>query len=148
MADLTNRFAVLFAKINQAQQQFQNQSVSKSVPDMPKDDAENRREQNLLYPEKVGKKIRENKLKKEAEYKAFVKSLTDGEISNLMLLGKKGQLVISKDMLKSIGEDGTDLELDRLDDYKLIKREIIQDDGLIQFSLTSLGRRVLGDLNL
>ena len=148
MADLTNRFAVLFAKINQVQNQISNQSFYKSTPDTPKDDAGDIAKSNALYPERAGKKIRENKLKKEAEYKAFVKSLTDGEISNLMLLSKKGQFVISKDILKSMGEDGTDLELDRLDDYKLIKREIIQDDGLIQFSLTSLGRRVLGDLNL
>ena len=148
MADLTGMFARLFSSIDQRQQQIQNQPFYKSAPLMPKDDSADKVMSNALYPEKAGARIREQKAKKEKEYRDFLKSLTDGEINNLRLLKRKSPIVIDRAILKSCGENGDDIEMDRLEQYSLVKRELIPDDGLIEFRITSKGRQIYEDLGL
>ena len=145
--DLTQFFGKLFAAVDAKQNQLQN-PFYKSAPPMQRENIEDQKMSNLLYPEKAGARIREAKLKKENEYKNFLKSLTDGEINNLRLLKRKSSIVIDRAVLKSVGENGDDIEMDRLEQYGLIKRELIPDDGLIEFRITSKGRQIYEDLGL
>jgi hypothetical protein len=99
-----------------------------------------------LHPERIGRKKREAELKAKQEYEDFVKSITEDEYNNLLLLSRD-RWILSKSQLIAIGEAGEDLGTERLENMNCIKREKVPDDDLFQFSITGYGRKILRDLN-
>ena len=99
-----------------------------------------------LYPERIGRKRREEKEKSQHEQESFINSITEAEYTNLVILSRD-RIMLSKDQLISMGENGEDLETERLENAGCIKREKIPDDDLIQFNITGKGRQLLNELN-
>lgn len=150
MPDLSQKFQELFFKSDILQnrpQQIQQQPFVKSIPINQKENLQDESYNRSLYPEEVGKKIREQKLKAQSDYEDFIESLTEDEINSLMFLRSKQQFVVDKKVLKSMGENGESLGIERMEKNGLIKRELIPDDGLISFRLSTQGHRVLRTLN-
>jgi hypothetical protein len=150
MADLSSKFQELFAK-SDAMKHNRNEDFSNfGSPKIAIETGSPRSSsyQKSLYPEEAGRSIREKKIKAQEDYEEFVNSMTEDEVNSLMFLQNKKQIVIDKKVLKSMGEQGSSLGIERLEQNGLIKRELIQDDGLITFRLSTLGHRVMRDINL
>ncbi len=97
-----------------------------------------------LYPEKIGQKKREEKLKAQNEYEEFVKSITEDEYNNLFILNKD-RVLMSKDQLIAMAEEGEDLGIDRLEKTECVKREKV--DDFIEFRITGKGKKIFNELN-
>ena len=144
--DFTGLFAGAFSKYDKLKGQTPGQQQGEPFTPTPENDAIAKAHNASLYPEKAGARAREKKQKEAIAYEKFIKSLTVSEVDNLKLLCRKPHLIIDAKVLKSMGEEGEDLGLDRLDAFKLIHRESIPSDGLIQFRISSKGRKVLRSL--
>ena len=149
MPDFTSLFAKSFAKYDEMK------GAGVSVPHVRQEkvqlteesDAIQKAYENSLHPERIGKKNFAEKQKVEAFYKSMLESITEDEYKNLVYLkSHDGRIIMTRDMLKSIGEAGEELSTDRLENWGLIKRDKIEDD-LFEFRIKSLGKRVLSDIN-
>lgn len=99
-----------------------------------------------LYPEKQGWKAYQNKKQTEDVYNNILKSITEDEYNNLKYFIKNGgYVVISPEILKSMGERGEDPGLMRLEEWGLVKRDKI-DSETIQITIKSMGKKVVSDI--
>ena len=99
-----------------------------------------------LYPEKQGLKKYQNKKEEEEFYNNILKSITEDEYNNLKFLIKNGgYIVVSPQLLKSMGEQGEDLNLERLEYWQLVKRDKIDSES-IQITIKSIGKKVVRDI--
>jgi len=148
--DISQLFSNAFARYDQLadgnQQQQTPHQINKVLP--KQEDSFAKAHDDKMHPERAGQRARETKVRAEQEYNDFVKSLTYDEISNLKLLAGKPSLVVESKVLKSAVERGEDLGLERLEAYKMVKRELIPDDNLIEFRITGAGRNLLNGLDV
>jgi len=146
--DVSKLFANAFTKYDQIQGQPAHIQANMPTKIMEESEALMKAHQSRLYPEKAGKRVRDEKLAAEEQFRQFIRSLTIDEVENLKLLRSKPSLVVDTNALQKAGELGEDLGLERLEANKLIKRELIPDDNLIEFRITNKGRAVLEELRL
>ena len=93
-----------------------------------------------LYPEETALKQFKTLQQQEKEFSDVVNSLTNDEMTNLLLLNKE-HVVIQKSVLRDMGLKGESLEIKRLEQLGAVKRESV--DDLLEFRLTGIGRKIL-----
>ena len=147
MVDLTKIFEGAFAKFDVVKSQGSTSVLegnNTSTKIMPENyDAINTRNA-ALYPEKIGERRREEKLKSQNEYEDFIKSISEDEYNNLVVLARD-RVIFNKEQLIAMGESGESLNTERLEKAQCIKRELI--DDMIEMRITGAGRRLLTELN-
>lgn len=153
MPDFTSFFAEAFNKYDRITGGGKNPSANVDINNlrpsqsMPGDDDRLQRSyEKSLHPEDSGYVKYKAKKDKEAFYKSILTSITLEEFDNLKhLISAGGYLVLTTESLKSMGEEGEVLHTDRLEQWGLMKRDKIE-DGLIQFTIKSMGRQVVRDM--
>lgn len=99
-----------------------------------------------LHPEKAAMRLFAERKSAEESYNNILKSITEEEFNNLNYLIKNGgYITVPVAMLKSMGEEGETMNTERLEGWGLMKRDKV-DSEIIQFTVKSLGRKVVADV--
>jgi hypothetical protein len=142
--DLSGFFTKVFSKYDTIVGQPQINHPRQSIPKMEEDQLSKSFAYGL-YPEKAGLSKYNQKKEDEQIYKAILMTITEEEYGNLKYLQRnEGRLVLTKDMLKSMGEEGNPPNTERLENWELMKREGM--DDCIEFRLMNKGRKVINDI--
>lgn len=87
----------------------------------------------------------EDEESKQAAFAKFVDSLNDLEIENLKSLSKD-RILVNKKVIEKMHSQKKEVGVERLIENGLVKWEELRGEGLIEFRITALGRRVTQSL--
>jgi len=102
----------------------------------------------LLYPERAALAKRKREQEEKEAFAKSVANLKKSERDNLkFLMDKGGRFLIDSKVLSEMALNGESMDTDKLEELKLIERELIKDAGpfggnMIQFRIMKKGRQI------